>query len=276
MPAARKWITRVLTFILVAYVALSLVALFLAERLIFQPPPSSYDTPDFAFRRIPAGASDSIAVLHLPNDTARFTILFSHGNAEDLGHVRWLLDGIQRAGFAVIGYDYRGYGQSTRSSPTVARAVEDIDAVYRFATGELGIPPDRLILHGRSVGSGPTLDLAARSPVAGIILESAFTSTNRVLTRFGVLPFDRFPNFRHVAGLHAPVLVIHGTRDRIIPFSHGRRLFALAPEPKQAFWVENAGHNDVMTVAGERYARALRTFTQTIDTNPAPPREIER
>ena len=270
MPAAKKWIARVLTFVLIAYAALALVALFLAERVIFQPPPSSYDTPDFAFRRIPAGTEDSIAVLHLPHDTAHFTILFSHGNAEDLGHVRWLLDAIHRAGFGVVGYDYRGYGQSTGGRPAVQKAVADIDAVYRFATDELGIPPDRLILHGRSVGSGPTLDLAARSPAAGVILESAFTSTNRVLTRFGVLPFDRFPNFRHIAAIRAPVLVIHGTRDRIIPFSHGRRLFALAPEPKQSFWVENAGHNDVMLVAGDRYARTLREFAESIATDSLP------
>lgn len=173
------------------------------------------------------------------------------------------------AGFGVIGYDYRGYGQSTKRRPTVQRAVEDAEAVYQFAVDELGLQPDRLILHGRSVGSGPTLELAVRHPVAGVILESAFTSAYRVLTRVGLLPFDRFRNARHIENVKSPVLVIHGTDDRLIAPSHGRTLFRVAPEPKQFLWVDGAGHNDVARIAGETYTIALKRFTLLLDQHPA-------
>lgn len=258
---------RASTFLLVLYAAVALTACFLVERVMFQPPPPSYAEAEFAFRRIGLEDADSIAVLYLPADRAGFTILYSHGNAEDLGHVRPLLVKLHRLGFGVIGYDYRGYGRSSGGTPTSRRAVEDAEAVYRFAIDGLGIQPDRLILHGRSVGSGPTLELATRHRVAGVILESAFTSVYRVITRVGVLPFDRFPNVRHVREVRCPVLVIHGTHDRVIPISHGRRLFAMAPEPKQSFWVDGAGHNDLVHTAGGAYAAALARFTETIDRN---------
>lgn len=256
-----------LSFLIISYAVVVLLAFLLAERVIFQPPPSSYADGDFTFRRIGLAGGDSIAVLHLPVDRARFTILYSHGNAEDLGHVRPLLEALHGLGFGVIGYDYRGYGRSTGSVPTARTAVEDAEAVYRFAVDQVGIRPDRLILHGRSVGSGPALELAVRHQAAGLILESAFTSAYRVITRVALLPFDRFPNIRHIREVRCPVLVIHGTRDRVIPLSHGRRLFALATEPKQSLWVDDAGHNDLVHTAGAAYAVALEQFAVLLERN---------
>lgn len=205
-----------------------------------------------------------IATLHLPNPNATFTILFSHGNAEDLGHLAPLLEQLRRAGFSVLAYDYRGYGQSTGGPPSAAGAYRDVRAVYRYAVERLGVEPARLILLGRSVGSGPAAELAAREPVGGLVLESAFTSTFRVVTGLPLLPFDRFPNLRHVQRARCPVLVIHGTEDDVIPASHGRRLYDAAPEPKRLHLVEGAGHNDLVLVAGEEYWRVLRSFAELV------------
>jgi fermentation-respiration switch protein FrsA (DUF1100 family) len=256
-----------LSLLVVAYMLVSLGAYLWAERVIFKPPPASYTAEDFAFRQIEVGEGNSIAVLHLPNDSARYTILYSHGNAEDLGHLLHALRKLHAMGFGVIGYDYRGYGQSNGGRPTVRKAIEDAGAAYHFAVHDLGIPPERLILHGRSVGSGPTMELAVRHPVAGVILESAFTSTNRVLTRVGLLPFDRFVNLRLIGAVQSPVLVIHGTSDQLISPAHGRTLFALAPEPKQSLWVDGAGHNDLIWQAGESYAVALQEFAVLLGQN---------
>jgi fermentation-respiration switch protein FrsA (DUF1100 family) len=250
---------------------LTVVAFAFAERVIFQPPPASYAVGDLPFRRIRVGDGDFIAVLYLPNDSARYTILYSHGNAEDLGHLFHVLRALRDAGFSVVGYDYRGYGQSTGSRPTVGKATEDAEAVYQFAVHELGVEPDRLILHGRSLGSGPTMELAMRHPVAGIVLESAFTSTYRVLTRVGLLPFDRFRNIDYIGNVRSPVLVIHGTDDWLIPPAHGRMLFTGAPEPKQSFWVDGAVHNDLVHIAGEAYTVALQQFAVLIDRYSAVP-----
>jgi abhydrolase domain-containing protein 17 len=254
----------VLWFLLLAYVAITLFALLVAERVMFQPPASSYARTQLPVTLVPVADADSVAVVYLPDDDARFTILHSHGNAEDLGQLGWLLEELRGAGFAVVAYDYRGYGQSSAVRPTAARAVADAEAVYRYAVGVLGVPPHRLVVHGRSVGSGPALELAARHEVAGVILESAFTSAYRVITRVRLLPFDRFPNLDRVRQLDRPVLVIHGTRDGIVPFSHGRQLYAAAAVPKHSLWVEGAGHNDLVLVAGDRYRQALSEFARLL------------
>lgn len=249
------------------YGALALFAWLTADRQIFLPPPRSYSERDLPISFVPSEEA-RIAVVHLPNPESDFTILISHGNAEDLGHLAPFLHQMRAAGFGVLAWDYRGYGLSSGGPTTAGSTLRDIEAVYAHATGELGIDPESLIVHGRSVGSGPATHLAAHAPVAGLILENAFTSAFRVVTRWPILPFDRFPNLRNIERVDAPVLVIHGTSDRIVPASHGRQLYARAPGPKQALWVERAGHNDLLWVAGERYWDALRRFRELL-ANPS-------
>jgi abhydrolase domain-containing protein 17 len=126
------------------------------------------------------------------------------------------------------------------------------------------IQPNRIIAFGRSVGSGPAANLACHRPVAGLILESAFTSAFRVITRVSVLPFDRFDNLRKIKSVHCPVLIIHGTQDAVISTSNGKELFAAANEPKQALWVQGANHNDVAFIGGTRYSDSLKAFATLI------------
>src|SRR5437773_6995911 len=92
--------------------------------------------------------------------------------------------------------------------------------------------------------------IAAIRPVAALILQSPFVSVFRVLTRIPLLPFDKFPNYKNIAHVHRPVLIIHGAADSIIGVWHGQKLYDLANEPKSHFWVEGADHNDLETVAG--------------------------
>lgn len=246
------------------WVALSGLAYLYAERVLFQPPPPSYDEGWPGLAWIPVGDGDSLAIQHLPNPAARFTLLFSHGNAEDLGHLQPLVQLLLRAGFAVLAYDYRGYGLSTGGVPSEKRAIEDAEAVYRHAVERLGVASSELIVHGRSLGGGPTLEVASRHPVAGVVLESTFVSTYRVMTGLPLLPFDRFPNLARIRTVGVPVLVMHGEDDRVIGVGHGRRLYRAAPGPKRALWVEGAGHNDLAMVAGRRYVEALRSFSGTL------------
>lgn len=246
------------------YAAFAGVAWFLSDRMIFLPPASSYDARSLPVQLVQSEDGVEVAVLHLPNPTARYTLLFSHGNAEDLGYLLPLLEELHAAGFGVLAYDYRGYGLSSDQVPTARGADMDEAAVYRYATQELKIPASRLIIHGRSVGTGPAIALAAREPVAGLIIESGFVSAFRVMTRVPLLPFDKFPNLRLVRGLRCPVLVIHAIEDEIIPLWHGQRLFTAAPEPKLAWWVEGAGHNDLALVAGAEYLRRLRDFARKL------------
>ena len=255
----------VLATAVLVYVAFAAFAWLMSDRMMFLPPDSSYRAGQLPIVMVPT-AGGSIATLHLPNPRAAITVLYAHGNAEDLGYLAPWLEELRRAGFAVLAFDYRGYGLSTGGPASAAGATSDMEAVYHHAVNTMKIPPSRLVLYGRSVGSGPATDLAARVPIGGLVLESAFVSAFRVLTRVSLLPFDRFHNLRHIRQVHAPVLVVHGTDDEVIPVSHGRRLYEAAGEPKQALWIDGAHHNDVPLVGGTRYWSALTAFGRQVAT----------
>jgi abhydrolase domain-containing protein 17 len=254
-----------LIVVLLVYAAFAAFAYFASDRMIFLPPSASYSAARLPVVMVPTIDGASIATLYLPNPRASLTLLYSHGNAEDLGQLAPWLEEYRRAGFAVLAFDYRGYGASTGGPPSADGATRDMEAVHRHAVRTLGIPPSRIVLYGRSVGSGPATELAARLPVGGLVIESGFVSAFRVLTRVTLLPFDRFHNLRHIREVRSPVLVIHGQEDEVIPFSHGQRLFDAANEPKLALWIEGAHHNDVPLVGGERYWSAIRQFAARVD-----------
>ncbi len=240
------------------YLVFVFVAVFLSDRMIFYPQPSSYHD-DARITKLRTADGKTISALYLANPQAKFTILYSHGNAEDIGDLEPLFKQLHDAGFAVLGYDYEGYGTSEGAAGDKA-TYRDIDAAYAFLTREQHIPPARIILLGRSVGSGPAIDLAAREPVGGLIVQSGFTSAFRVLTKVPLVPFDRFNNLAKIRRVHCPVLVMHGRKDGVIPFHHGELLFAAAPGKKWSLWSDSAGHNDFEWLARDRYLPALRDF----------------
>ena len=244
------------------YLIALVVAAFFSEQMIFQPRQAGY-RDDAGILKLTTSDGAKISAIYLANPDATYTILFSHGNAEDIGDDRLLLERIRAAGFAVLAYDYQGYGTS-EGKPSERHAYDDEDAAYRYLVETLHIPPSRIIAFGRSVGAGPAADLASCRPVAGLILESAFTSAFRVMTRISILPFDRFDNLRKIKTVRCPVLIVHGTQDSLINASHGRKLFSAANEPKQALWVQGAGHNDVPLVAGTHYDESLKKFARLI------------
>jgi len=133
---------RVLRIALVAYVGLALLLWIAADRLMFQPRAAGY-RPSPELVRIPV-EGDTLAAFWLPNPEARHAVLFSHGNAEDIGDNLAFLEEMRRAGFSVLAYDYRGYGLST-GRPSERRAHRDAEAAFAHLTGALGVPPEREI-----------------------------------------------------------------------------------------------------------------------------------
>jgi abhydrolase domain-containing protein 17 len=243
------------------YLSLVLFAFFLSESMIFLPHPSSYrDSAEVL--KITTANGNRISALYLPNPSARFTLLVSHGNAEDLGDDRNWLEDLRRAGFSVFAYDYEGYGTS-EGKATEKAVYQDEAAAYDYLAINLRTPPDSIVIFGRSVGSGPATYLAARRPAAGLVLQSPFLSAFRVLTRVSLLPFDRFPNYKNIRHVHCPVLVLHSRADTVIGFWHGRKLFELANEPKQFFWAINADHNNMEMAQG--YLEALQKFSRSLE-----------
>jgi fermentation-respiration switch protein FrsA (DUF1100 family) len=222
--------------------------------------------PDHASRRAPAGmqkvASEAgdIAVLHLPNSAARYTLWFFHGNAESLGDLEPFLRALRDAGYAVFAFDYPGYGQST-GKPSEKTVYASARAARNYLRTVANVPPERTILFGRSLGGGPAVQMATEERNAGLVLQSTFVSAFRVVTRWRLLPFDQYANLGKIAKANCPVLVMHGKADEVIAFHHGEKLFAAAKAPKRHLWVEGARHNDFLAVAGADFWRALREFS---------------
>jgi len=223
--------------------------------MIFLPPVATYRDGDEVIK-VRTADGVMLSAIYLANPSAAHTLLYSHGNAEDLGGVRPVLLRLREIGFSVLAYDYRGYGTS-KGRPSEHGAYADIDAAYAYLTSSLGTVPAQIIVYGRSVGSGPAIDLALRRPVGGLVVESGFTTAFRVLTRIPLLPFDKFRNIDKIGRVRCPVLVMHGRGDEIVPLSHGQALWRAAPEPKRFLWADGAGHNDFWLVAEPRAARAL-------------------
>ena len=259
----RFTILRLIRSIVLIYAVTIIFLYFCADRIIFLPQPSSYeDEPNII--KIKTGTDTQISALYLPDPKAEFIIIYSHGNAEDIGNIRPLLERFNLNGFSVFAYDYQGYGTSG-GRPSETKAYQDIEAAYQYVTNQLNIPPGRIIAMGRSIGSAVATQLASQHQIAGLILESPLTSAFRVITHIPLAPIDKFNNLRNIKKIDCPVLIIHGTDDRIIPIWHGQRLFEKANEPKLNLWVENAGHNDdISQIAGISYWRKIRQLTNSI------------
>ncbi|MBP0020348.1 MAG: alpha/beta hydrolase [Cyanobacteria bacterium SBLK] len=253
---------RMILSLLFIYAFFAIYVFLSADRMIFLPPPASY-VDDENIIKLSAANQEKFSAIYLENPDARYTLLYSHGNAEDLGQIRPLLEFYHAVGFNVFAYDYRGYGTS-EGKASERNTYEEIEISYSYLTEKMGISPDRILLFGRSVGGGPTMNLAASKPVGGVILESTFTQAFRVVVPFPILPFDKFRNQRKMQKLNVPVLIVHGTEDRTIPFSHGQKLFATASEPKLSYWVEGATHNDLFWIARGNYGEKLKEFAKLV------------
>jgi abhydrolase domain-containing protein 17 len=253
---------RMIGSVLFIYVVIATFLYFRGDSLIFMPQKSAYrDTKEIL--KIPVGRSEKISAIYLTNPQAEYTLLYNHGNASDLGYVRPLLNQFQDWGFNVFAYDYRGYGTSD-GQPSENNAYQDAAAAYKYLNQNLKIPSQKIIIYGQSLGGGVATDLAVKNPAAGLVLESTFTSVARVLAPVPFLPFDKFTNLDKLHRVSCPVLVMHGDGDNVVPFQHGKALFAAAAEPKLSLWVPGAGHNDLNDIAGDQQRQTLISFRSLI------------
>lgn len=251
--------------IAIFYLLLNLIIYFLADILIFPIPPASYQDKELPnFIKLKTAHNKKITAIYLENKNAYFTILVSHGNAEDLGSILPYLKKLNSIGFSILAYDYQGYGTSG-GKPSEKNTYEDINAAYRYLTQILNINSQQIILLGRSLGTGPTLELASKHKVAGIILESPMMTASRVMTKIPFFILDKYRNDRKIKKVNVPILFIFGSQDRIIGPWHSQSLFAISESSlKQVYKVEGANHNDLLMVAGENYWKAIISFSNSI------------
>jgi pimeloyl-ACP methyl ester carboxylesterase len=208
-----------------------------------------------------------------PSPTAP-VLLYSHGNGEVLSTQRWRFPYLRRLGCGILFYDYRGYGGSD-GRPGEEGIHGDAEAAYRHLTEARGIAPERIILYGQSLGTGPTVALATRQPVGGVILEGAFTTIPDAARHFVggsslltglLLPLleTRFANIELIDRIDAPLLVLHARRDPIIPVSMGERLFEKARTPKQLHLFETANHGGVAWSLGDEYVAVVNQWIASL------------
>jgi abhydrolase domain-containing protein 17 len=256
---------RVMISIVEIYILLSLSTLLIANWMIHHPPARKYGAFD-GEASLTTSDGVKLSAFWYPCPNATHTILFSHGNGEDLLALLPHLREFQRAGFNVFAYDYRGYGRS-EGKPNEKGLYRDIEAAYAHLTGPLGIPSSKIIVLGRSLGSGPATYLASIKPVHGLFLESPYTSIYSVLVPFPLMGFDQFRNQKRLSKMDLPIFVLHGLQDEVISVSHGKKIYESYKGPKQCYWVEGAGHNNLIYTCGQNYFEHLKEFSKFCDEN---------
>lgn len=254
----------VLVVLLAAYLGLAAFAYLFANRLVFPAPPPGYRDAEDTLKHTCPITGDRITLLHLPQPDAAYLVFYHHGNGEDLMGIRERLQVLHEAGFAVLAWDYPGYGTS-EGRATEKRVLELAGQLWETIPEQFGYAHDRVILYGRSVGGGPATWLASRGNPAGLILEGTFTSIFRVGLPFNPLPWDLFDNLSRIRQIRCPVLFLHGTADRTVPFSHGKALHEAAPSPKFFSWFDGGGHNDLVEAYRENYDSSILRFRRFLD-----------
>ena len=196
---------------------------------------------------------------------ARPAVLVCNGNGGDRSMRAPLAAALSRMGLAVLLFDYRGYGGNP-GHPTEEGLAADARAALGYLAGRPEVDPERVIYFGESLGAAVALRLATERPPAALVLRSPFASLAEVGRRhYPVLPVslllrDRYDSAALAGRLDAPLLVVAGGRDQIVPAGHSRRLFDAASQPKRLVVLDGAGHNDDELLAGPRLLAELRTF----------------
>jgi len=292
----------VVTGIVVAGVlALKIAALLLEPRLAFHPPRGYAATPgtrglpfDDVFMRtedgfrvhgwfIPGTEQETRRGDARAPARSRLTLLLFHGNAENIGDSLDLALLARPAGYNLMLVDYRGYGESAGQA-SESGLYSDGRAALAYLRSRREVDAARIVVWGRSIGSAVAVEAAAdagadrgggaeAAPLAGVILESPFTSVAEllrdgghsvllILSRFGTYRFD---SASRIGRIHSPVLLIHGTADDIAPFRLGRRLFELAPGRKELVAIEGGGHNDLWALHQDEVWGAAHRFLKSLE-----------
>lgn len=255
-----------------AYGALLLFLYFGQASLLYLPDLPSRElvaTPEdagLAYETVHLKTEDGVTLhgWYVPAAAPRGTPLFFHGNAGNISHRLDSLAIFHRLGLNVFIFDYRGYGQSG-GKPDEEGTHRDAMAAWRYLTGERGIEGRGIVLFGRSLGAALAAWLATETRPGGLILESAFTSVpDLAADLYRWLPARRltrlkYPTRDYLARVDCPVLVVHSPEDEIIPYRHGRALYAAARQPK-AFLELRGDHNTGFLLSGEDYVRGLAAF----------------
>jgi fermentation-respiration switch protein FrsA (DUF1100 family) len=196
-------------------------------------------------------------------------LLWFYGNGETIGAIWPIIREFRPPGAALLVVDYPGYGASGGKT-TEAGIYEAGALAYQSLASRPEVDSSRIYVYGRSLGTVPATRVAADHPVAGLILESPFTNARDMAARHyrivpGFLVRLKLDNLATIGRVHCPVLIFHGTADRIVPIDLGRRLAEAVPGPVEFVMIEGAGHNETYDAGGHAYREKLWTFVRGSD-----------
>lgn len=216
---------------------------------------------------------DRIPAIHIKRPSAKFTVIYSHGNAEDVGLSLPYLDLIAEiCDVSVLAYEYPGYSVSEGGDPSELGTYQAINAAFHYISDVQDVGAENVILFGRSLGTGPSVDLAARTPrLAGLILQSPLESGIRcaigTISSCTLYPLDIFRSYQKIDSVKCPVLIMHGTEDEVVPCDNGRALYAaLENRPNHQdlhydpIWIPGRGHNDLPEMECLDHCRRFLAF----------------
>ncbi|KAJ9152814.1 hypothetical protein P3X46_026333 [Hevea brasiliensis] len=219
--------------------------------------------------KLPTRKGTEIVAMYIRHPMATSTLLYSHGNAADLGQMYELFIELSiHLRVNLMGYDYSGYGQSS-GKPSEQNTYADIEAAYKSLEENYGTKQEDIILYGQSVGSGPTVDLAARLPqLRAVVLHSPILSGLRVMYPVKrTYWFDIYKNIDKIPLVNCPILIIHGTSDEVVDCSHGKQLWELCKEKYEPLWLKGGNHCDLEHFP--EYIRHLKKFISTVEKSPS-------
>ncbi|MDA0239971.1 MAG: alpha/beta hydrolase [Proteobacteria bacterium] len=240
--------------IVVVYVGF-IAAMYIFQRSFLYHPHSGVMDPAYyglnAVERVEIVAADGIPLVawYGKAQPGLPTLLYLHGNGGHIGHRAGKVKPYLDAGFSVLQLSYRGYG-SNPGSPSEEGLYLDGRAAFDFLS-DRKVPLFRTVIYGESLGSGVAVELAQDKGIAALVLEAPFASmTEMAANRFPFIPVryllkDRYESNSKIGKLRAPLLVIHGAKDAVVPLESGRALYDLAPGDKRIKVYDRAGHNDL-------------------------------
>lgn len=235
---------------------------YLPERMVLQTP--ALLGMDYTELSMPTSDGETVHGWWMPARHSAGHILFAHGNAGNIGDRVPIFSLITEAGIDVMAFDYRGSGRRTWK-PTEHGTYLDAHAARRALLAQPGVDPSRVLYLGKSLGGGVVLELAQHHPPAGVMLMSTFSGLRDAAR--SVYPFlpaplvpNAYPNERRIRSLRAPVLIMHGDQDELLPLRHAQRLYAAAPQPKRLVVFPGAGHNDLILVGGSMWYDLVRDW----------------
>jgi len=268
---------RVAFEIVVGLAVVIILIRMLENRFVYFPPkyPEGFVPPEHYGLRVEEVwlvTEDRVKLnaFFLAHPPSSMVILWFHGNAENIGMGVQQMKALANLGVNILELDYRGYGKS-EGSPDEAGVYRDADAAYDYLVQTRHFQPRGIIVFGHSLGGAVAVDVASRRECGGLIVQSSFTSVKDMTRRLYPVPLSqyvpksRFDSLEKIQRVRVPILIVHGTRDEVVPFSMGEMLYRAALEPKLFFAVEGAGHNDVLEAGGEEYLRRFRAFIDGVD-----------